>query len=861
MIVPVLNKELPACVSFHYTGAISVESGKIGQSPKIRLIRPGCASDLSFDGRSGSRSANDAFSKMLQLIDGDDAMMAYPNLMRVLVLACCAPVLGLCPDVWGQEDAYREVPPNVSGTGWMGRFFPSAQARKPQPRPPREGGAMGGLLVPLKSFSNALRGRSDSEPEVSEDRQLDAPRKPREPFQDSKPSEDGSEPTSEKSEYEARDSDQPAEVDIANASPKSNASNATRRSLSGDAFQKTALQTTSQRSVSQPNTVTTSPVVTYEATPKTEAIDRKGTTRRSSSVTRTASTQSPTTKPIATSGVTNADTLSKKESSTRTSPPEEASKGISASVVSSPRPVISNPPIKTANVGVPPVNAAQPDIKKSDSPIVASRSSVLPSSDFNLTNEERKSAALPGPNGLELQSPGVKLKLAGPSSIRVGQTVPYEITATNAGQVLLEGLLVRVSVPKDVRVGEITSTEGAFEIIQDDDGNAVAWELERLFAGASRTLRLVITTEQAEHFAMSLDWTASNPVAQMPITVQQPQLQLALEGPAEVDYGSPQTYRLRVRNPGNAEVPGVSVELAAEPYGSNQSDIGSIPAGGERVVEVELTFQKAGRLPVQAKATSQLANLESSSSIEVEVRQSSLQARWTGPLEFYQGNPAEYRLTVVNDGNIDALDTVCRIELPSNAELVRIPDGVTRTESRLRWDIPRLAKGESTEIALLLLMNQLGENVLVFESESRTGELVTTSITTDVDAIADLQLTVNDPVAPAPVGQTVTYEITVANRGKKSAEDIFVIAQFSDGIEPIRIEGHTGKLIPGQVLFDTIPTIAAGETIVLKIQAEASKPGMHRFRAAVRCQGTEDDILKEESTRYTALSTVGSDRR
>ena len=107
----------------------------------------------------------------------------------------------------------------------------------------------------------------------------------------------------------------------------------------------------------------------------------------------------------------------------------------------------------------------------------------------------------------------------------------------------------------------------------------------------------------------------------------------------------------------------------------------------------------------------------------------------------------------------------------------------------------------------------------------------------------------------------MTYEITITNRGRKTAEDVFVVAQFSEGIEPTRVDGHSGKLIPGQVLFDSIPKIQPNETIVLKVFAEAAKPGTHRFRASVKCQGSEDDLLEEESTRYTAAATVRSDRR
>ena len=84
------------------------------------------------------------------------------------------------------------------------------------------------------------------------------------------------------------------------------------------------------------------------------------------------------------------------------------------------------------------------------------------------------------------------------------------------------------------------------------------------------------------------------------------------------------------------------------------------------------------------------------------------------------------------------------------------------------------------------------------------------AIETSVESIADLVLTINDPPAPAPIGSEVQYEIVVRNRGSREAKDVRTIAQFSHGIEPQRVEGQSGEVVTGQVLFDAIPRIASG---------------------------------------------------
>mgnify|MGYP003676244801 CR=1 FL=1 len=96
----------------------------------------------------------------------------------------------------------------------------------------------------------------------------------------------------------------------------------------------------------------------------------------------------------------------------------------------------------------------------------------------------------------------------------------------------------------------------------------------------------------------------------------------------------------------------------------------------------------------------------------------------------------------------------------------------------------------------------------------------------------------------------MAYELTLTNRGSKAATNVVVVAQFSDGIEPIRSEGHAARVVPGQALFETLPRLAAGETINLKVIAQAAAAGSHRFRVEVRSDDSQVRLVQEESTQY-----------
>ena len=458
-----------------------------------------------------------------------------------------------------------------------------------------------------------------------------------------------------------------------------------------------------------------------------------------------------------------------------------------------------------------------------------------------------------------MQLPGVRVSVQGPDALLVGQDATFEILAKNEGNVDLNGLLLRISVPSSVEVGQLSASHGQSEPENAPEENAIGWEIPKLQAGGQVSLRITLRTIKPEHFAMGIEWTAVPQSQEYAIRVQQPQLEVALEGPSEAEFGTPQNYRLRVRNPGNAVAKNVEVVLQAGNYGSNQSKVGDVPPGDEKVIDVELLFEQNGTIPVSATARSDSAKLEAKGEIQVKVKQAVLEATWTGPSEFFQGTSAEYRVTVVNRGDVAASNAECSLKIPDGASPSNLPSGAIRKGNTIHWDIKRLQPQESVSFPFGLAMNETGGNVLEFTAACKNGLPLSSSHTTLIDSIVDLKLTVKDPIAPAPVGHPVVYEIEIHNRGSKAATGVQVLAQFSEGIEPVRFEGAEGRIQPGQVLFEPIGNVDAGTKVTLRVFAEASQQGVHRFRAEVKCDAGDANLLQEESTRFLASGPIGTE--
>ena len=73
-------------------------------------------------------------------------------------------------------------------------------------------------------------------------------------------------------------------------------------------------------------------------------------------------------------------------------------------------------------------------------------------------------------------------------------------------------------------------------------------------------------------------------------------------------------------------------------------------------------------------------------------------------------------------------------------------------------------------------------------------------------------------------------------------------------MEPVKITGQTAELIPGQVIFDSIASIAPGEKVTLKVHARADKEGRHKIRVKLVGRDPGTTLIQEEMTWFLPSS-------
>lgn len=465
------------------------------------------------------------------------------------------------------------------------------------------------------------------------------------------------------------------------------------------------------------------------------------------------------------------------------------------------------------------------------------------------------------PVNVVAEIPGIRVVTSGPAEIPIRQAVNYEVRVENRGSIAAPGALIRVTLPRWIGVQTQKASRGEIGEESNQREQQLLWQVEGLPAGSAETLTLALSAVEARQFDVAVEWAVLPQSNIAHVQVLEPKLELVIDGPDRVIYGQSQSYKVRVLNPGNGNAENVVFTLSPNSKTPQSQQIGRIPAGKEAHFEVELTARDRESLQIHGLAIG-ASGLETELTKSIEVVAADLEAVLSGPPLRYQASSAAYKLEITNRGDAACEQLTAVLQLPAGvkyegglpqpADASGKTTGAETSGNAIQWQVGQLAPGESAEYEFHCMMQETGEQKIAFQCEGTAAGAANVAFTTNVETLADLVLSVADPSAPAPVGEEVTYEIVLRNRGSKAATDVQTLAQFSDDVEPVRVEGGTGKVAPGQVVFDAIPRIEPGEELRLKVVAKAEKAGLHRFRTEIR--SGETLLISEEATRYIELA-------
>jgi uncharacterized repeat protein (TIGR01451 family) len=446
--------------------------------------------------------------------------------------------------------------------------------------------------------------------------------------------------------------------------------------------------------------------------------------------------------------------------------------------------------------------------------------------------------------------PLVRVDTKGPQAICIGAEATYVVTTANLGDTEAKEVTVRVALPAGLQLSTAEAKEGHVDQRPTADGKqGISWTVPRLPARAENRLTLKVIPKLNQPFELAVDWSMAPLSAVARVEVQQPMLQASLSGPSEIVFGETKVFSITLANPGTGDAKNVAVQLTLGAAAADTLKVGHLAAGESKSFDVEVNARDAGTIEIAAVATGDL-QLQAEAKHAVTVLRANLDIEAAGPAEQFLSSVGTYHVRIVNTGTAVAKNVQVAVRLPRGAKYVKGLENAKQLAEALVWSAGDLAPNAERGYQFLCQLTTEGDNLVRFGARTEGGIETAGEVLTRVESMAELKLVVNDPKGPIPVGEEVTYELQVTNRGTKAAANVAIVAQFGEGIEPVSADGAKAEMIPGQVQFRPLSKIAPSETLTLKIKARAARAGSHLFRAEVKCADPETKLVSEGTTRY-----------
>ena len=96
-------------------------------------------------------------------------------------------------------------------------------------------------------------------------------------------------------------------------------------------------------------------------------------------------------------------------------------------------------------------------------------------------------------------------------------------------------------------------------------------------------------------------------------------------------------------------------------------------------------------------------------------------------------------------------------------------------------------------------------------------------------------------------GERVVMRIAVRNVGGAPAEGLTTRLFFAEGVEPIHATGQAAVVSPGEVHFQTLDSLAPGNSVHLLVTAIGTHPGNVVYRGELQCRQLSGSLAREGS--------------
>ena len=463
-------------------------------------------------------------------------------------------------------------------------------------------------------------------------------------------------------------------------------------------------------------------------------------------------------------------------------------------------------------------------------------------------------------------APKLAVKKDAPASAGMNETLTYTINVSNPGKTDAKNVVVYDELPAGM---EYVSSQppaergGQMEAPQTPPqaqahrggGEKLRFNIGNLPAGGQQTITVQVRSTalgQFENCAVAMaDGLRAESFAVTKVAAAA--LTLRKTAPAQALLCDPVEYVLEVTNTGDAAAMNVKVrdDLPEGMSWRNQRavsfDVGTLEPGQTKRMRFQGTASRAGSYTDNAQATGD-GGLTASAQATVNVVQPQLVVTKDAPNLRYLNNDVPYRISVRNNGPVDAASVVVTDTLPGGTSFVSATEGGKESGGTVTWNVGTLKVNETRDFQLVLHATQIGTltNKVTVGASCAGAE---TTAQTEIRGISAVLLEMVDTMDPIPVGGTEVYKITVTNQGSAEDSNIVIAAIMPEEMSFVSSDGPTTSTVDGQnVTFAPLAKLAPKAQAVWTVQVKANKPGDLRFYCELRSAQLTEPVREDEAT-------------
>ena len=469
-----------------------------------------------------------------------------------------------------------------------------------------------------------------------------------------------------------------------------------------------------------------------------------------------------------------------------------------------------------------------------------------------------------GETSVEWLAPQIALAHTAPPTIPVGQDGVFTTVVANTGRIESRAIKVTLPIPDELQF--VGANPPGFQ-----NGKELIWTLAALAPGQSYTIQTTykgVKPGPATSVAMVETSEGLRDQKSATTVVTVPDLALDVQAPATAIVNVPAKFVITLRNPGDAVLENVQIEAefdqGLEFAGAPQNHRLTLGVAGQpislapqqsRTVELELTPRKTGQLPL--KVTARAGSLVREKTVVVVVQAPKLSVDVIeGPQKRVAGRPGEWKIRVVNEGEVPLTNVMLRDRLPPELEFDSASDNGQPVQGEVTWSLGTLAPRTQRVVVLKAKATRpVPQAVQIIAATADPGLSQQTQKALEIIGLGALGTNLVDLEDPIEAGKVEKYQLEITNTGSAPVVNLIVRATATAELKPLSAAGPggaAGTVVGQTITFGKYDGLAPGMKAVYTFEAQTLKAGDARFEVQITSDLNAEPLTLQQSTRIVA---------